>query len=79
MTLSHLYTTLNIAQPFMNNIYKLHDLQKSIVGDRDPVFTGNFRKCLIAQLNVGLLRITSYHPQTYGQTKIVNKFLEQYL
>ena len=63
----------------MDNIYKLHGLSKSIVSDRDLVFTSNFWQGLFSQLNVGLMRSTTYHPQTDGQTKVVNKCLEQYL
>ena len=79
MPLSHPYTALNVAQAFMDNVYKLHGLSKSIVSDRDPVFTSNFWKGLFVQLNVGLLHSTAYHPQIDGQTQIVNKCLEQYL
>ena len=68
MPLNHPYTALDVAQAFMDNIYKLHGLPKSILSDRDPVFTSNFWKGLFAQLNVGLLHSTAYHPQTDGQT-----------
>ena len=79
MPLSHPYTTLSIVKAFKDNIYKLLSLPKSIVSDRDPVFTSNFWKGLFAQLNDGLLHNTTYHPQNYGQTEIANKYLEQYL
>ena len=72
MPLSHPYTALNVAQAFMDNVYKLHGQSKSIVSDRDPVFTCNFWKGLFVPLNVGLLHSTAYHPQTDGQTEIVN-------
>ena len=42
VSLGHPYTALDVAQAFMDNIYKLHGLPKSIVSDRDPVFTSNF-------------------------------------
>jgi hypothetical protein len=37
--IKHPYTALQIAQLFMNNVYKLHGLPKTIISDRDPVFT----------------------------------------
>ena len=79
MPLSHPYIALDVAQAFMDNIYKLHGLPKSIISDQEPVFTSNFWKGLFTQLNVGLLHSTTYHPQIDGQTEIVIKCLEQYL
>ena len=58
---------------------KLHGPPKSIISDRDLVFTSNFWQGLISQLNVGLRRSIAYHPQTDSQIEVVNKCLEQYL
>ena len=76
MPLSHPYNALDVAQAFMDNIYKLHGIPKSIMSDRDHVFTSNFWKGLFAHLNVGLLHSIAYHPQIDGKTEIVNKCLE---
>jgi hypothetical protein len=37
--IKHPFTALQIAQVFMNNVYKLHGLPKTIISDRDRVFT----------------------------------------
>jgi len=39
MALSHPYTTVDVAQSFLDNIFKLHEFQDSITSDRDVVFT----------------------------------------
>ena len=38
LTLSHPYTTMLVAQVFLNHIYKLHGLPNSIVPDIDKIF-----------------------------------------
>jgi hypothetical protein len=40
--LSHHFTTADITQLFLENIYKLHGLPSSIVSDGDVIFTSKF-------------------------------------
>ena len=63
----------------METIQKLHGNPKIIVSDRDPIFIGNFCMKLFSCLGTQLAHSSSYHPQSDGQTKIVNKCLEGYL
>lgn len=42
MSLSHPYTAKDVAQLFLDNVYKLHGLPSTIVSDRDVVFTSLF-------------------------------------
>ncbi|KAL5837068.1 hypothetical protein ACOSQ3_014237 [Xanthoceras sorbifolium] len=49
----------------------------SIVNDRDRVFVSTFWRSLFKLQGTSLYFSSSYHPQTDGQTKVVNCVLEQ--
>ena len=55
------------------------DCQKTFLSDRDGLFIGDFWKELFRLVGTKLTPSTSYHPQTYGQIEIVNKWIEGYL
>ena len=63
----------------METIQKLHGTPNIIVTDIDPIFTRNFWIELFSCLGTQLAHSSSYHPQSDGQTEIVNKCLEGYL
>ena len=42
LPLSHPFTALQVAQTYLDNVYKLHGLPQVIVTDRDPIFTSTF-------------------------------------
>nr|GEZ56092.1 hypothetical protein [Tanacetum cinerariifolium] len=69
MSLSHPFTAAEVAQEFLDTVYKLHGLPTSIVSDRDNVFLSNFWKELFKLLQVKFLMSTTYHPQTDGHTE----------
>ncbi|KAJ0857239.1 putative nucleotidyltransferase, Ribonuclease H [Helianthus annuus] len=73
------YTATSLATIFLDQIYKLHGLPKSILSDRDPVFVSKFWKELFNSVGTTLLHSSAYHPQTDGQTEVVNRTLESYL
>ncbi|GJX05179.1 retrotransposable element Tf2 [Tanacetum coccineum] len=79
LPLAHPYNAPQVAQLFLDHIYKLHGLPKSIVSDRDKIFMSLFWKSLFEKLQVQLKISSAYHPQTDGQTEVVNKCLEGYL
>ena len=77
--LSHPFKVSTVATTFMDTIQKLHGNLRVIVSDRDSIFTGNFLTELFFFLGTQLAHSSSYHPQSDGQTEIVNKCLEGYL
>ena len=77
--LSHPFSASTIVVAFVNTVQKLHGRLKIIVSDRDPIFTGKFWTQLFSCLGTQLAHSSSYHPQSDGQTEIVNKCLEGYL
>jgi hypothetical protein len=77
--IKHPYSAASIAQVFMDHIVKLHDIPKSIVCDRDKVFTSLFWTELFKLLKTDLKLSLAYHPQTVVQTKHVNQCLEMFL
>jgi hypothetical protein len=77
--IKHPFTASTIAQVFMDNIVKLHGTPKSIVSDRDEVFTSSFWSELFKLLKTDLKLSSAYHPQSDGQTERVNQYLEMFL
>eukprot|EP00253_Pinus_taeda_P011485 PITA_11485 len=62
------FRAAQIAHIFMQNVFRLHGLPKTIISDRDVKFTSAFWKTLFADLGTQLNFSTTYHPQTDGQT-----------
>jgi hypothetical protein len=77
--LSHPYSASSVARAFFENIVRLHGVPCSIVSNRDPIFTSIFWKELFNQAGVKLLLSTMFHPQTDGQSKVVNHTIAMYL
>jgi hypothetical protein len=78
-SISSEYKATQVADLFFREIFRLHGLPKNIVSDRDNRFLSAFWQELFRLAGTELTPSTSYHPQTDGQTEIVNKWLEGYL
>lgn len=82
---AHFYTIAvdwsasQVAELFFQEVFRLHSLPRTIVRDRDSKFLSTFWQELLRLTGMKLTPSTSYHPQTDGQTEIVNKWVEGYL
>jgi hypothetical protein len=77
--LKHTYIASLVAQLFMDQIYRLHEMPTSLVSDRDKIFTSQLWQELFWLAHVQLRMNIAYYPQTDGQTERVNRCLETFL
>ena len=65
----------HMANLFMFHIFKHHGLPSSIISDRDPRMTSLFWRGLFENLGTKLNFSSAYHPQTDGQSEILNSIV----
>jgi hypothetical protein len=70
---------LNAAQLCTRHVFPYYRAPRKIISDRDPHFTAQLAKELCHLLNIKQNISTAYHPQTDGQSKRSNQWLEQYV
>jgi hypothetical protein len=73
------YKAIQVVDLFFREVFWLHGLPRQIVSDRDGCFINAFWQEIFKLTCTELATSTIYHPQTDGQTKIVNKWVEGYL
>lgn len=71
--------TATAAGEFIKEVVRLHGFPISIVSDRHKIFMSIFWGELFRLQGTQTIRSIAYHPQTNGQSKIVNKAMETYL
>ena len=72
-------STEELVEAFVNHIYKLHGAPSTIVSDRGSQFVSDFWRRLSERLKVRLRPSSAWHPETDGQTEIVNAAVNKYL
>ena len=63
----------HISKNYFNVIVRLHGIPKTIVSNRDVKFISYFWKTLGYLMGAKLKFSTAFHPQTDGQTEVVNR------
>ena len=63
----------------LDRLVRYHGMPKSLITDRDKLFTSAFWKTLTAAMGIKHKLTTAFHPQTDGQTERTNQTLEAYL
>ena len=72
-------TAKDAAKAFYIHICKNHGLFNFIISDRGRMFVSYFWDQLITRFGIKADLSTAYHPETDGQTEILNSILEKYL
>ena len=73
------YKAHDIAELMFEHVYKHHGLPKTVVSDRDVLFTSTFWGQLNALIGIKLKMSSAYHPQTDGATERANRTITQML
>lgn len=79
ITLTHPFIASKVARLFMQNVFKLYGLPRSIVSNRDSVFLSSFWKSFFTIQGLSLNFSLAYHPESDGQIEILNRCLDGYL
>jgi len=58
-----------VAELIFSEVYKLHGLPKSIISDRDVLFTSTFWDELHKLIGTKLRMSSAYHPESDGGTE----------
>jgi hypothetical protein len=65
-----------LAKKFLKEIWRLHGIPKDIISDRDSRFTGYWWQTFCNLIKIRTQLLTSFHPETDGQTEKMNPILE---
>lgn len=64
LPLTHPYSAASMAEAFIQGVFKLYGMSRTINSDSDPIFLRNFWGAFFKAQGVKLCKSTAYHPQT---------------
>lgn len=64
LALKHPFTAKDVAELFLREVYRLHGLPRTIIFDRDTIFTSHFLQHLFRSMGTKLTLSSAYHPHT---------------
>jgi transposase InsO family protein len=73
------YTAVQLAHVLKDRLIRDHGIPKTIISDRDKLFTSNYWATLMAEIGTQQKLLTAYYPQTDGQTERTNRTMKTYL
>lgn len=71
----HTVTTEDVARLFIRHWYPIAGLPKTIMSERDAIFTSHFWKAFFTNFGTKLQLSIAFHPQTDGQQRFMIKWL----
>ena len=72
-------TATDVANLFVDYIFRDFGLPQKIISDRDARFTSKFWKALMKRIGTKVALSTAFHPQTDGITERTNRTIEEAL
>lgn len=75
-TLGPSFTTPQVVEIFVHDTVQLHSILSNIISNQDPIYMSNFWSELFKIQGTMLAMSSAYHPQTDGQTEVLNRYLE---
>jgi transposase InsO family protein len=73
------YNAKKYDEIYLDQIVRLHEVPKTIISDHGAQFIARFWEQLQYALGTKLIQSSAYHPQTDGQTEMINQILEDML
>ena len=72
-------TAEDIAQLYLDRVFRYHGMSQHITSDRDSKFTSKFYREVFSRINTKLHFTTAHHAASDGLSEHVNKLCERYL
>ena len=73
------YTAVQLGHVILDRLIRYYGILKSIISDRDKLFTLNYQTTLLAAIRTKRKLLTAYHLQTDKQTKRTNYTIKTFL